>query len=144
MKQFLIAVLLITSVLVKAQQIVDFKVKNEGNTKERTYMLDLVRAEVYRNFSFEVKFVVDHFKVSNNYAWFEGSAQLKDGKPLVFGPDRTMDCCTVYTLFEKKNGIWNIADFMSFCTDMCHWGIANRFPKAPKGIFPLDDVYFAE
>lgn len=144
MKQFLIAVLLITSMLAKAQQIVDFKVKNEANAKDRAYMLDLMREEIYRIEPIEIKFVVDFFNVSNNYAWFEGTAQLKDGKPIDFGDDFPGDCCRVLSLFQKTNGSWTIAEFMPFCTDVCHWGIANRFPKAPKGIFPLDEVYFAE
>jgi hypothetical protein len=144
MKQVLIAVLLITSVLTEAQQIVDFKVKNEANAKDRTVMLDLMREEIYRIEPIEIKFVVDHFKVSNNYAWFEGTAQLKDGKTIDFGDDFPGDCCRVLSLFQKTNGSWTIAEFMPFCTDVCHLGIANRFPKAPKGIFPLDDVYFVE
>ena len=144
MNQFLIAVLLITSMLAKAQQIVDFKVKNEGNAKDRNYMLDLMREEIYRIEPIEIKFVVDHFNVSNNYAWFEGVAQQKDGKSLDFGPDFPGDCCRVLSLFQKNNGVWTLAEFLPFCTDVCHWGIANRFPSAPKGIFPPGEVYFAE
>ncbi len=144
MKQLITAFFIIATSLTEAQQLYDFKVKNDANSKERTYMLDLVRGEVYREHSFEVKFVVEHFKVSNNYAWFEGTAQQKDGKPLVFDPDWTMDCCAVFSLFEKKNGIWTIAEYMSFCTDMCHWGIATRFPRAPKGIFPNEAGYFVK
>jgi hypothetical protein len=50
----------------------------------------------------------------------------------------------VLSLFQKTNGSRGITYFMPYCTDACHYGIANRFPKAQKGIFPLDDVYFAE
>jgi hypothetical protein len=144
MKQLLIGIFLIVSVLTKAQQILDFKIKSEANAKDRTFMLDLMREEIYRIEPIEIKFVVEHFKSASNYAWFEGTAQLKDGKPLDFGPDFPGDCCRVLTLFQKINGIWTIAEFMPFCTDVCHMGIANRFPKAPKGIFPPREVYFAE
>jgi hypothetical protein len=88
--------------------------------------------------------VVEHFKVGGNYAWFKGEAQQKDGKSLDFGPDFPGDCCRVLSLFQKNNGVWTIAEFLPFCTDVCHWGIANRFPSAPKGIFPPDEVYYAE
>ena len=144
MKLLLIGIFLITSVLTKAQQILDFKVKSEANAKERTFMLDLMREEISRIDHVEIKFVVEHFNVGGNYAWFEGEAQQKDGKSLDFGPDFPGDCCRVLSLFQKNNGVWTIAEFLPFCTDVCHWGIANRFPSAPKGIFPPGEVYFAE
>ena len=62
-----------------AQNLRNFKTKNEANTTERTYMLDLLRAEVREEISQKVVIVVNHFIVSGVYAWIEGSAQLKDG-----------------------------------------------------------------
>jgi hypothetical protein len=144
MKQLLIGILLITSVLTEAQQVLDFKVRSEANSKERTFMLDLMREEISHMDHVEVKFVVDHFKVASNYAWFEGTAQHKDGRTLDFGPDYPGDCCKVLSLFQKNNDVWSIAEFMPFCTDVCQTGIANRFPKTPKGIFPAEEAYFAE
>ena len=62
-----------------AQSLRNFKTKNESNTIERTYMLDLLRAEVRDELSQKVVIVVNHFIVSGVYAWIEGSVQLKDG-----------------------------------------------------------------
>jgi hypothetical protein len=67
MKLILLFILLSAPVRTDAQQIKDFKIKNEQNASERTYMLDLVREKLYSEFSLEVKFVVDHFKVSSNW-----------------------------------------------------------------------------
>lgn len=146
MKQFVIAVLLTASLQSIAQQIVDFKVKTQANAKERTFMLDLMREEIYRMEPLDIKFVVDYFKVSENYAWFEGTAQMKDrnGRIVDTGEDHLMGCCTVLSLFARVNGEWTIARFMPFCTDVCEIGIANQFPDAPKEIFPPDEILFME
>jgi len=144
MKLLISAFFIIATSVTEAQQILDFKVKSEANAKERTFMLDLMREEISHIDHAEIKFVVKHFKVASNYAWFEGEAQQKDGKSPVFGTDFPRDCCRVLSLFQKINGVWTIAEFLPFCTDVCHWGIANRFPSAPKGIFPPGEVYFAE
>lgn len=106
-------------------------------------MLDLLRAELYKYESIEMKFVVEYFKSSEEFAWFEGVAQRKDGKPLELESEMR-DCCRVYTLFQKISGKWTIADLGAFCTDVCYWGIATRFPKAPRAIFPENEVYFSE
>jgi hypothetical protein len=105
MKQLLIGIFLFASVLTKAQQIMDFKVKSEANAKERTFMLDLMREEISHIDHVEIKFVVEHFNVVGNYAWFEGEAQQKDGKSLDFGPDFSGDCCRVLSLFQKLNSV---------------------------------------
>ncbi|MFM7234368.1 MAG: hypothetical protein ACKOZM_07230 [Flavobacteriales bacterium] len=137
--------LLFTSITLSsfAQQIQDFKVKNDNNAQERTIMLDVMRAQLYQREGIEMKFVVNHFKSSGEYAWFEGVAQRKDGKPLVLSTDMR-DCCQVFALFRKMNGRWTVAELGAFCTDVCQWGVANRFPNAPKSIFPDDEVYFIE
>ena len=51
-----------------AQSLRNFKTKNESNTIERTYMLDLLRAEVRDEISQKVVIVVNHFIVSGVYA----------------------------------------------------------------------------
>ena len=59
-------------------QVQDFKTKNSSNQAQRTQMLDLLRGEIRKSVRQEVVFVVDHFKVSGEYAWFEGTVQRKD------------------------------------------------------------------
>ena len=51
-----------------AQSLRNFKTKNESNTIERTYMLDLLRAEVRDELSQKVVIVENHFIVSGVYA----------------------------------------------------------------------------
>ena len=60
----------------------DFKTKSSTNSVERTQMLDLMRERVYDHVKQDVVFVVNHFKVMNNYAFFEATAQRKDGKEM--------------------------------------------------------------
>ena len=70
-------------------------------------MLDILRANLYQDFQQELVFVVNHFKVGNNYAWFMGDAQRRDGQEIIL-PNYDYDCCHVEALFKKamENGIW--------------------------------------
>ena len=88
MKTSLFFILLfIFQVPIMAQTIRDFKVKNNANVTERTKMLDLLRNEIKNDIEQDVVFVVNHFLVSGNYAWMEGTVQRKDGKTLKFPSD---------------------------------------------------------
>jgi hypothetical protein len=118
-----------------SQTVQNFKVKNASNQKDRTMMLDILRADLYQNLKQEVVFVVKHFKVAGNYAWFEGEAQRKDGRQIRFPTDGEYDCCMVTSLFKKSNNKWYIVEKDAFCTDVCYWAIATRYPQAPKSIF---------
>ena len=121
----------------------DYKVKTAANTKERTEMLDALRSHLYKNLKMTLEFYVDHLKVSNNYAWFQGSAGRKDGKKVNF-PDREFDCCHVEAFFKKQNGKWVVAEGVAFSTDVWYEAIAKKYPDAPKGIFPVDSPALLE
>ena len=96
MKKITISIMLmLISQIIYSQDVRDFKIKNESNIKDRTMMLDILRAELYEDYKQEFIFVVNHFKVSQNYAWFEGTAQRKDGREIVFNPEESHDCCLV-------------------------------------------------
>jgi len=82
-------------------QVQDFKTKNSSNQAQRTQMLDLLRGEIKKSVRQEVVFVVDHFKVSGEYAWFEGTVQRKDGGQITF-PDEDYECCKATCLFVKR------------------------------------------
>ena len=77
-------------------------------------MLHILRSDLYKEFKQLFTFKVYHFKVSNNYAWFEADAKRKDGNEIVF-PDEFYDCCHVEALFKKNNGI-----FMKLFSIPCH------------------------
>ena len=125
----------IFSANLEAQTIFDFKAKNASNEKERTAMLDVLRASMYQYQKQQFIYVVDHFKSSGNYAYFTGKAQRKDGKEITFPEDEAHGCCYVSALFVKKGGKWFIEDSCIFPTDACSYGISSRHPSAPKGIF---------
>lgn len=79
----------------------DYKTKTKSNEKERTYLLDLLRANLSNEFKQEFVFVVEHFKISGDYAWFRGTAKRKDGKEISLSEDIPYDCCHVEALFKK-------------------------------------------
>ena len=116
--------------------VVDFKVKTAANAKERTEMLDLLHTRLYYYNKAAVEFVVKHFKAANNYAWFEGDAQRKDGKPITMRENDGDVCCHVEALFQKQAGRWVIAKNRAFTTDVWYSAISRKFPSAPKGIWP--------
>lgn len=113
----------------------DLKVKTAANSADRTKMLDILRAKMYEEYKQEFVFVVDHFKMSNNYAWFMGDVQRKDGRKIVFPDDGVYDCCHAQALFRKKSGKWYLVESGSFATDVWFEGIEDRYPSAPAEIF---------
>jgi hypothetical protein len=120
----------------QAQRILDFKVKNNSNLADRTMMLDILRAKLYEGYRQEFVFVVNHFKVGNNYAWFMGEATRKDGKSVRL--NEMEDCCHVEALFKKIGSKWYIAESGAFSTDVWYQSIQSlqdRNPNAPSAIF---------
>lgn len=119
-----------------AQVIYDFKSKTATNSKDCTLMLDIYRTNLYSVYKQEFVFVVNHFKVGNNYAWLRADLQRKDGMPIQFPNDEgEWDCCHVEALFLKSNDKWLMVENGEFSTDVWYWGISKRYPNAPKGIF---------
>ncbi|XDD42180.1 hypothetical protein AB3N58_12860 [Leptospira sp. WS60.C2] len=121
--------------LLSQSTVLDYKTKSKTNEVERTYLLDLLRARTSNEFKQEFIFVVEHFKLAGDYAWFRGTAKRKDGKEIVLSEDIPYDCCHVEALFKKVNGKWQIAESGAFSTDVWWDGIQQRYPKASKEIF---------
>ncbi|MCR8559239.1 hypothetical protein KXD93_16395 [Mucilaginibacter sp. BJC16-A38] len=135
--KYLILILLVLTLKAHSQNaILDYKVKTTANAKERTEMLDALRAYLCKDLKMTLEFYVDHLKVANNYAWFQGSADRKDGKALKFPDDGEYDCCHVEAMFQKHGGKWVVAEGGAFSTDVWYEAIAKKYPAAPKGIFP--------
>lgn len=129
----MLVTLSILTIELNAQAIIDIKVKNPSNEKERTMMLDILRANLYQQYKQELIFEVKHFKMSAGFAWFMGNAARKDGKPVKTG--EYSDGTHVEALFTKKGDKWYLAESGAFSTDMWWSGISWNYPKAPKGIF---------
>jgi hypothetical protein len=130
----LMLLICLTGFAAQAQKAVDFKTKTSTNTVERTAMLDLLRAKMKTEFQQEFKYVVNHFKVSGNFAWLKADAQRKDGKEISFNEEEAYDCCHVECLFKKVNGKWTISEYGAFSTDVWYEGIQEG-SGAPAAIF---------
>jgi hypothetical protein len=130
----LLLILLMAGTALNAQTVKDFKVKNNTNTAERTIMLDLLRNKMKTDYKMEFKYVVNHFKVSGNFAWLKCDAQRKDGKEITFDEEGAYDCCHVESLFKKVNNKWTILEYGAFSTDVWYEGIGERL-GAPAAIF---------
>ena len=110
---FLLFTTLLSVQLGYGQTLRDFKKKTEENTKERTAMLDLLRADIKNYLEQDVVFVVNHFKVYGTYAWMEGTVQRKDGKEIIFTEDA----------------------YGAFSTDVWYVCIVSSYPEASRQIF---------
>lgn len=137
----LIAFILFLNVTANAQEVYDFKVKNAANEKDRTMMLDLLRNSMYNTFKQVYVYKVDHFKVSQGFAWLSGVAERKDGKKIVLTGEQAYlnECCKVGVLFVKKGDKWFIEDdsriFPSENYSDEHEAIPKLHPRVPLTIF---------
>jgi hypothetical protein len=118
-----------------SQAVLNYKTKNAANEKERTLMLDIYRASLYKEYKQEFVFIVNHFKVSGNYAWMMADVQRKDGKQVKL-PDDGYDCCHVEALFRKSGNKWLLADSGAFSTDVWYVDLRNKYRDLPATIFP--------
>jgi hypothetical protein len=135
MKRKLLQIVLFMTLLsgsVYSQTILDYKVKNQANSTERTKIIDIIRANLYQDYRQEFVFVVNKLNVSSNYAWFEGDVQRKDGRKVVVND--MDDCCHVEALLKKSGSKWYIVEIVPFSTDVWWDGIWNR-TGAPKRLF---------
>lgn len=122
-----------TSAYLHAQSIYSYTVKTKSNEKDRTKILDILRAKLYEVHKQEFIFVVNKLNVSSNgYAWFEGTVQRKDGKQVI--TEDYEDCCHVEAFLKKSEGKWYIVESSAFSTDVWYDGIWDRY-SAPKAIF---------
>jgi hypothetical protein len=128
---FFVCSLLVT-VTTNAQMVVDYKVRSALNATDRTVMLDLLKNKMKNEYKSDFVFVVRHFKVANNVAWFMGDAAWKDPKRMILSADR--DCCHIEALFKKIRGKWQIIESEAFSTDVWYEGIWDRY-TVPKAIF---------
>lgn len=140
----LLTTAVVLSSVSQAQPVVDIKTKTASNEKDRTAMLDILRAKLYEEHRQELVFVVDHFKMGGGYAWFEGQAQRKDGRQIRFESDMPYDCCKVTSLFKKNGSKWYIVESGAFGTDVWWGGIGARNRNAPRAIFPPEAYYFEQ
>jgi hypothetical protein len=102
---------------------------------ERKAILDALRDETRQLHQANVIFVVNYLKVQNGWAWVQTSPQSPDGS------NRYED---VSALLRKRRNVWMVVEIA--CTEEdnpnCigdegyYKKLRNRFPLAPRGIFP--------
>ncbi len=134
-KQLILGLFLWGTSMANAQVIANLKVKTPANEKDRTMMLDILRATMYPEFKQELIYKVNHFKMGGGYAYFVGEAFRKDGREIQLDEDNPHECCYVGALFVKKQDKWYLGESCIFPTDACNVGVSQRNPRAPKGIF---------
>ncbi len=102
----------------------------------RKEILDEVREEVLRLHGLEVRFVVEHMSVKDDWAWVHTLPESPDGR---------QHYEDIYALLKYKKGIWTVVEIP--CTEIenpdCYsgteyfYGIQSRFPEVPLEIFPV-------
>lgn len=127
--------LVVSAGVIAESPVQNLKSKNQSNQKDRGEMLDLLRAKLKNEFKVEVQFVVNHFKLSGDYAWFKGDAKRVDGKKIELSEEEGYDCCHVESLFQKKSGKWTIVEAVAFSSDVWWDGIERRYSKANPAVF---------
>ena len=132
MKKILLTLTLLASFNSFGQVIESFKKKTSSNTKERTLILDILRASLYKDYKQEFIFVVNMLNVSSQYAWFEGTAVRKDRREIETGD--YADCCHVEGLLKKSYGKWYIVELEAFSTDVWYDGIWDDY-NIPRALF---------
>ena len=134
MKKLLLITALLFVSSAYSQSIRNFQKKNEKNQSERTQMLDLLRNDIKNDIEQDVVFVVDHFLVSDKYAWMTGTIQRKDGREVNINTNQR-SCCNVEALFKKVNGQWVLKENGAFATDVWYQCLKGRYPDVNLDIF---------
>jgi len=132
MKNILLTITLLASLNSFGQVIESFKKKTSANAKERTLILDIIRASLYQDYKQEFIFVVNTLNVSSQHAWFEGTAVRKDRREVV--ADDYDDCCHVEGLLKRNYGKWYIVALEAFSTDVWYDGIWDIY-NVPRALF---------
>jgi hypothetical protein len=114
------------------QVIYDYKTKTSNNEKDRTMILDVIRASMYQTHRQEFIFVVNKLNVTSTNAWFEGEVQRKDGKKVAVS--EFDDCCHVESLLKRSGGKWYIMELNAFSTDVWYQDIWKRY-RLPEQLF---------
>ncbi|TCI84539.1 hypothetical protein [Tenacibaculum sp. M341] len=110
-----------------AQFFTSYKVKTTQNKKERTELLNLVRAQTG-----DYLFIVNTLNVSKQYAWFQGTQVRRDGKPIE--TSEYEDCCHTEALLKRSGKTWKVIEFGSNSTDVWWFGLWETY-QLPKTFF---------
>ncbi len=141
MKNILLSILLLaTSQIMVAQQVVSYKKETVNNKKDRAQILNALRGTMYKEYKQDFIFTINTLNVQGNYAWLTVEVARKDGKPIVFKKEDEgfTDCCHTEALLQKKNGKWVIREYADFSTDVWYANpdMWKKYKLTPKIVGP--------
>lgn len=108
----------------------------------RRPLLDALRTSVADELNQPVQFVVDRLKVQGDWAFFAGSVQRPDGRPIDFAragyaeaiADGVFDGPSTYGLLRRQGGRWTVVVHVIGPTDVAWLGWHDEY-GAPESLF---------
>jgi hypothetical protein len=107
---------------------------------QRRVLLDAMRPGLQDAIHQPVQFVVEKLQVEGDWAFFEGSIQQPNGRPIDFSHTAyqerielgVFDGPSTVALLHRVRGQWTLVDFVVGPTDMGHWGWADQYGAPPE------------
>ena len=108
----------------------------------RRALLNTLRAPIEDELDQPVQFMVDQLKVQGDWAFYAGSVQRPDGRPIDFARTRfaeaiaegVFDGPTTYGLMHRVGGRWTVTVFVIGPTDVAYLGWPDEY-GAPPSLF---------
>ena len=112
-----------------------------GNPLRRT-LLDTLRPSIEDELNQPVQFMVDQLKIQGDWAFYAGSVQRPDGRPIDFAragfaeqiAEGMFDGPATYGLLHRVGGRWTVTVFVIGPTDVAYVGWPDEY-GAPMSLF---------
>ncbi|WP_428148992.1 hypothetical protein [Brevundimonas sp.] len=97
---------------------------------QRGVLLDTIRPGIQARVGQPVQFMVDTLRIQGDWAFYAGSIQQPNGRPIDFSrtsyaeqlEEGMFDGPGTYALLQRTGGHWRLVDFVVGPTDMYHYG----------------------
>jgi len=109
----------------------------------RRPLLDTLRPAIQRDLGGQaVQFMVDRLRVQGDWAFYAGSIQQPNGRPIDFGKTRyasalengVFDGPGTYALLRRNGGRWRVVTFVIGPTDVAYLAWPDEY-RAPAALF---------
>lgn len=112
-----------------------------GDARRRV-LLDTIRPAIEARVDQPVQFMVDKLVVLGDWAFYAGSIQKPNGRPIDFSRtsyaealrEGMFDGPTTYALLQRRGSNWRLVEFIVGPTDVAYLGWAGEF-GAPDRLF---------
>lgn len=109
---------------------------------QRRVLLDTIRPAVEQRVGQPVQFMVDVLRTQGDWAFFAGSVQQPNGRPIDFSrtsyaeqlEEGMFDGPGTYALLRRVGGRWRLVDFVVGPTDVYYLGWPDQF-GVPMSLF---------